>query len=55
MLQHSINDTLRMFGEQVKTLPIAPPTDLVRAEVELIVRRLIDITRASQQNSATDA
>ena len=49
MLQHSINDTLRMFGEQVKTLPIAPPTDLVRAEVELIVRRLIDITRASQQ------
>ena len=50
MLQHGINDTLRMFGEQVKTLPIAPPTNLIRAEVELIVRQLIEITRASQQN-----
>jgi len=49
MLQHSINDTLRMFGEQVKTLPIAPPTDVIRTEVELIVRRLIEITQASQQ------
>ncbi len=49
MLQHSINDTLRMFGEQVKTLPIAPPTNVIRAEVELIVRRLIEITRASHQ------
>ena len=49
MLQHGINDTLRMFGEQVKTLPIAPPTNVIRAEVELIVRRLIEITRASHQ------
>ncbi|HWS85273.1 MAG TPA: Eco57I restriction-modification methylase domain-containing protein [Ktedonobacteraceae bacterium] len=49
MLQHSINDTLRMFGEQVKTLPIAPPTNIIRTEVELIVRRLIEITRASHQ------
>ncbi len=37
ILQHSINDTLRMFGEQVKTLPIVPPTDAIRSEVEPIV------------------
>ena len=49
MLQHSINDTLRMFGEQVKTLPITPPINIIRAEVELIVMRLIEITRASHQ------
>ena len=49
LLQHGINDTLRMFGEQVKTLPIAPPTDSIRAEVELIVVRLIEITQATQK------
>ncbi len=47
-LQHGINDTLRLFGEQTQTLPIAPPTDALRAEIEHIVTRLIDITRASQ-------
>lgn len=49
MLQHGINNTLRMFGEQVKTLPIALPTNVIRADVELIVRRLIEITRMSHQ------
>lgn len=49
MLQHSINDTLRMFGEQVKTLPIAPPTDDVRAEVEQAAGRLIEVTRSRHE------
>lgn len=49
ILQHGINDTLRMFGEQVGTLPIASPTDEIRAEVEPIVHRLIEITKANQE------
>lgn len=44
-----MNDTLRMFSEQVETLPIAPPTDEIRAEVEPIVSRLIEITKANQE------
>ena len=49
MLQHSINDTLRMFGEQSRNLPIAPPTDEIRAQTEQAVARLIEITRASHE------
>jgi type I restriction-modification system DNA methylase subunit len=49
MLQHSINDTLRMFGEQTQTLPIASPTDAIRAETEQVVSKLIEITRASHE------
>jgi hypothetical protein len=49
MLQHSINDTLRMFGEQAKNLPIAPPTDEIRTETEQAVARLIAMTRASHE------
>ncbi|MEG4888687.1 hypothetical protein QUA82_17670 [Microcoleus sp. F8-D3] len=30
-------------------LPIAPPTDSIRAEVELIVSRLIEIAKTNQQ------
>lgn len=48
MLQRAINDTLRMFGEQVKTLPIAPPDDATRAEAEPAVARLIAITQEQQ-------
>ncbi|MEG4516563.1 MULTISPECIES: Eco57I restriction-modification methylase domain-containing protein [unclassified Microcoleus] len=48
-LQKGINDTLRMFREQVETLPIAPPTDSIRAEVELIVSRLIEIAKTNQE------
>lgn len=48
MLQHSMNDTLRMFGEQMQTLPIAPPTDAIRSEAEQAVARLIEITRIGQ-------
>ena len=47
LLQHSLNDTLRMFGEQVRTLPIAPPDDDIRCEVESLVARLIKITRTN--------
>jgi hypothetical protein len=38
-----------MFGEQVKMLPIAPPTNITRAEVEQIAVRLIEITQAIQK------
>lgn len=48
-LQHAIGDTLRMFREQVETLPIAPPTDEIRAEVEPIVNRLIEITKDNRE------
>ncbi|MEG4492464.1 Eco57I restriction-modification methylase domain-containing protein [Microcoleus sp. D3_18_C4] len=48
-LQKGINDTLRMFREQVETLPIAPPTDSIRAEVEPIVSRLIEIAKTNQE------
>ena len=47
-LQHALNDTLRMFREQVEQLPIAPPTDEARAEAEEAVLRLISLTRAEQ-------
>ncbi|MEG4147001.1 Eco57I restriction-modification methylase domain-containing protein [Microcoleus sp. Pol12B5] len=48
-LQKGINDTLRMFREQVEALPIAPPTDSIRAEVEPIVSRLIEIAKTNQE------
>lgn len=47
-LQEGANKTLRMFGEQVKLLPIAPPTDEIRSQVEPIVTRLIEITKTNQ-------
>jgi hypothetical protein len=49
ILQHSIHDTLRMFGEQAQTLPIALPTDAVRSEVEQVVARLIELTQVIQE------
>jgi hypothetical protein len=52
-LQRGINGTLRMFREQVETLPIAPPTDDLRAEIEPIVERLITITKTTQQANRT--
>ncbi len=48
-LQHAINDTLRMFTEQVEKLPIAQPTDAIRAEVESTVERLIAITKEQRE------
>jgi hypothetical protein len=49
LLQHSMNDTLRMFGEQVGNLPIAPPTDHIRAETERAVARLIEMKKAGYE------
>ncbi len=49
LLQHAINDTLRMFKEQVETLPIAQPTPEIRAEVACLVARLIELTKTNQQ------
>jgi hypothetical protein len=50
-LQHSINNTLRMFKDQVEVLPIPQPTPTIRAEVEEIVSRLIEITKRNQENN----
>lgn len=49
-LQRSINGTLRMFREQVVELPIAPPTDEIRAQVEATVSRLIVLTQGNQSD-----
>ena len=49
-LQEGANKTLRMFGEQVELLPIAPPTDEIRSQVEPIVTRLIEITKTNQES-----
>ena len=35
----------------VESLPIAPPTDEIRSQVEAIATRLIEITKANQQAS----
>jgi type I restriction-modification system DNA methylase subunit len=50
MLQHGINDTLRMFGAQAQTLPIAPPTAAIRAEVEQVITRLLEIAQVNREN-----
>lgn len=49
-LQHSINDTLRMFRADVEGLPIPSPSPGVRNEVEQISRILIGLTRQNQNS-----
>lgn len=44
-LQKGINDTLRMFREQVEQLPIAVPSPEIRTKVEAKVQRLIAIAK----------
>ena len=44
-LNRAINDTLRPYAEKMVSLPIAPPTDAIRAEVEPAARRLIELTK----------
>jgi len=46
-LPHMINDTLTPLGVLMETLPIAPPTEAIRAEMEPLVERLIEIARAN--------
>lgn len=48
-LPHMMNETLSPVGELMEVLPIAPPTDTIRAEVEQATTRLITITRASRE------
>jgi hypothetical protein len=48
-LPHMMNDTLTPVGELMENLPIAPPTDTIRAETEQAVTRLIEITRTGQE------
>jgi hypothetical protein len=45
---HKKDEALAMDIPYVETLPIAPPTDATRAEVEPAVKRLIAITQANQ-------
>jgi hypothetical protein len=45
---HGKDEALRFFSEFVEQIPVAPPTDEIRAEVEPAVERLIAITRADQ-------
>lgn len=46
---HGKDEALRLIYSFVETLPIAPPTDAIRSEVEQAVARLIQITQAEQE------
>ncbi|MEM8638058.1 MAG: DNA methyltransferase [Cyanobacteria bacterium P01_G01_bin.54] len=46
---HGKDEALRLFTQFIETLPIAPPTDAIRAEVEPAVQRLIEMTKANQE------
>ncbi len=48
-LPHMKDEALAPVGYLVETFPISPPTDEIRAEVEPIVSRLIEITKANQE------
>ena len=50
--QHGKDEALRMIYSFIETLPIAPPTTALRADVEPAVERLIAITRADQEARA---
>jgi hypothetical protein len=45
-----IGDTLTPLGVLMEKLPIAPPTDEVRAEAEGAVERLISLSRSGQES-----
>ncbi len=49
---HGKDEALRLIYSFVETLPIAPPTPAIRAEVEPAVERLIAITQADQEARA---
>ncbi|WP_198808519.1 Eco57I restriction-modification methylase domain-containing protein [Leptolyngbya sp. BL0902] len=48
-LPHMKDEALTPKGELIELLPIAPPTDEIRAEVEPAVQQLIELTKANQQ------
>jgi type I restriction-modification system DNA methylase subunit len=48
-LPHMKDEALAPVGYLMETLPLAAPTDEIRAEVEPLVSRLIEITKANQE------
>jgi hypothetical protein len=48
-LPHMKDEALSPVGELMEAFPIAPPSNAIRAEVEPIVSRLIEITKANQE------
>lgn len=48
-LPHMKDEALNPANYLMENLPLAPPTDEIRAEVEPIVSRLIEITKANQE------
>lgn len=48
-LPHMKDEALTPVGELMEKLPIAPPTDSIRAAVEPIVSRLIEIAKINQE------
>ena len=46
---HGKDEVLRLKSLYTETLPIASPTDEIRAEAELAVERLVEITKAEQE------
>jgi len=50
-LPHKKDEAIAMDAVCVESLPIAPPTDEIRSQVEAIATRLIEITKANQQAS----
>lgn len=49
---HAKDEALRLFGDFMETIPIAPPSGTARAEAEPAVARLIEITRAENEARA---
>lgn len=45
---HGKDEALRLFNPFTEVLPIAPPSDQIRDQVESIVTRLIEITKINQ-------
>ena len=52
-LPHMKDEALSPTGVLMEKLPIAPPTDEIRAEVEPAVERLAEITKAEQEARRT--
>lgn len=48
-LPHMKDEALNLAGYLIENLPIVPPTDKIRAEVEPIVSRLIEITKVNRE------
>lgn len=46
---HGKDEVLRLKNIYTKNIPIAPPTDAIRAEVEPLVSRLIELTKLNQE------